>query len=81
MNIGRRCSSGCATWPDDDEYSVCPGCGEATQRFRGLTPLNREDAAARRLHAEFEYYYENEHVADTTPLTDDELRKMGINLD
>lgn len=81
MIVGRRCSSGCATWPDDDEYQVCPVCSESTQRFRGLTPLNAVDAKSRRLHAEFEHYYSTEHIADTTPLTDDDLREMGISLD
>lgn len=76
MTIGRRCSSGCATWPDDDQYEVCPICKEETRRFRDLTPLNHKDAKSRKLHAEFNDYYENEHVP---ALTDKERQEMDVS--
>lgn len=51
--IGRRCEVGCETWPDDDQYERCPGCGKPTRRYRNMTPL--DDSEARR--AAFEYFY------------------------
>jgi rRNA maturation endonuclease Nob1 len=54
--IGRRCAIGCETWPDDQKYSLCPTCGERTQRFRGVNPLSAEEAASLKSHADFEAY-------------------------
>lgn len=79
--IGRRCTTGCATWPDDDKYETCPVCNEQTVRFNGLTPLSHAEAEKRRKHAEFDQYYESEHVQDTTPLTASELRELHILAD
>lgn len=73
MEIGRRCKAGCATWPDLDEYLDCPVCEEPTRRFRGLTPLSESAATSRRKHAEFDRFYIEEWVPDTSPDDDDEL--------
>lgn len=80
MIVARRCSSGCAPWPDEEQYHVCPFCLENTTRYRGLTPLSHAEAESRRKHGEFERYYDS-HIPDLEPLTDDELREMGIDLD
>lgn len=58
MEPGRRCAFGCESWPDDDEYNVCPKCGSETSRYRNLNPLSEEEARSIKLHIEFEEYYE-----------------------
>lgn len=60
MAWGRRCSIGCATWPDDEQYEQCPECGTPTDRFSnaGRDLLDEEEARSRKLIAEFEDYYE-----------------------
>jgi hypothetical protein len=78
--IGRRCSMGCETWPDTDEYSLCPICDNDTKRFRGVEPLLDQVALSKKCHAEFQRYYKNQHIADTKPYTDAELSDMGIVL-
>lgn len=71
MALGRRCEAGCESWPDDPRYKVCPICGEATKRYRNLSPLDKSEA----LHAEFEAFYaawDDEHDPDRlTPVADD----------
>lgn len=44
MALGRRCDMGCESWPDSNEYRVCPLCGEPTTRFRNLQPLDEDEA-------------------------------------
>lgn len=54
MAIGRRCSMGCETWPDDEVYRVCPECGQDTKRYRGVTVSIEEPQAS---HRRFEAFY------------------------
>lgn len=54
MALGRRCELGCETWPDDNRYNKCPTCGEDTTRYKGVTPLEQDEAN----HAEFLAFYE-----------------------
>jgi hypothetical protein len=54
MALGRRCDSGCESWPDTEKYAKCPVCGEKTKRFSNLEPLTQKEANAR----EFELFYE-----------------------
>ena len=58
MALGRRCSAGCASWPDLVLYATCPLCGESTTRFSGLSVLDTDEALKMKRHAEFEHYYE-----------------------
>lgn len=58
MAFGRRCAIGCESWPDSDEYKVCPSCLEPTKRYRNLTPLTEDEGKFKKLHIEFEEYYE-----------------------
>lgn len=60
MAWGRRCTMGCATWPDEALYSKCPECGETTDRFRnaGDDLLDNDEAKSRLLRAQFLVYYE-----------------------
>lgn len=76
--IGRRCAIGCATWPDELKYAICPRCGEPTSRFRGMKPMSAPEARKMALREAFEHYYENEHVVDDSPLTPEELAKCGL---
>lgn len=66
--VGRRCPSGCETWPNDAEYAQCPICGDETKVFRGVEPLARSAARSKRLHVEFDAYYEarGDRVGDRT---------------
>lgn len=57
MALGRRCSIGCETWPDQVIYSCCPTCGEETKRYKNVTPLSEEEAQSILSHIEFERYY------------------------
>jgi hypothetical protein len=52
--IGRRCEIGCETWPDTDDYEICPVCSRPTRRFRNVSPMNESEAR----HAHFEAFYE-----------------------
>lgn len=54
MAWGRRCDLGCESWPDEDQYTVCPLCGDPAERFSNLEPLTPSEAKHRR----FEAYYE-----------------------
>lgn len=54
MALGRRCDTGCESWPDSDRYKTCPVCGEEATRFKNLQPLTQQEANQR----EFELYYE-----------------------
>jgi hypothetical protein len=78
--IGRRCVSACKTWPDYEEYGVCAVCLEPTRRFRGLTPITQDQAVTAVKHAEFDRFYAEEWVQDTTELTDEDLLEMGIDV-
>lgn len=49
MAIGRRCSIGCESWPDEGIYAKCPRCGETTTRYSGLEPLSHAEAKEIRL--------------------------------
>lgn len=57
MAWARRCDIGCETWPDDDDYDICPICGEETSRFSNGRPLDPDEARSIRLQVEFEGYY------------------------
>lgn len=44
QTFGRRCAMGCATWPDDERFKVCPACGQSTVKYRGVTPMDEDEA-------------------------------------
>jgi hypothetical protein len=52
--IGRRCAMGCETWPDDQQYALCPTCQERTRRCRNVQPLHPAEALSKKRHADFE---------------------------
>lgn len=58
MAWGRRCDTGCESWPDHDDYLVCPICGGETRRWRNLIPLSKDEADKEKARIEFEVYYE-----------------------
>lgn len=49
---------GCHTWPDTHEYTVCPACGESTDRFSNMAPLDPSEASSLRKLYAFEAFYE-----------------------
>lgn len=49
MAVGRRCTIGCETWPDEPLYVKCPICGEQTERYRDMEPLDSAEARAIRM--------------------------------
>lgn len=51
--VGRRCDTGCASWPDDVRYATCPICGDKTTRYSNVNPMTQQEAR----HAEFEVFY------------------------
>ena len=55
---GRRCDNGCESWPDDDQYNICPVCQEETSKYSNLIPLDPEEAVEIAVRASFERYYE-----------------------
>lgn len=59
--LGRRCELGCESWPDSNEYAVCPRCGGETTRFSNLQPLSEAEARSIKRHIEFNAYYEHQH--------------------
>lgn len=56
--ISRRCSICAINWPDTNDFKYCPACGEDTGRIRDIVPIDADDARSRKLHAEFERFYE-----------------------
>lgn len=85
MALGRRCSIGCETWPDDVLYARCPTCGEDTTRYKNVSPLDPDEARSLLLHAEFERYYEKRctrrGIPVEGPLPDaDEARRLVASL-
>lgn len=56
---GRRCDIGCESWPDSDEYDVCPCCGEETTRYSNVLPIDEDDAQALKATLFFEGFYED----------------------
>lgn len=44
MANGRRCETGCETWPDQNIFSTCPICNGATTRYRDMDPLDVDEA-------------------------------------
>jgi hypothetical protein len=78
-SVGRRCAMGCQPWPAEDDYAICPRCGEPTNLYRGLTPIPKRDALSLKRKAEFEHYYTHEHVMDADPLTDAENEALDLN--
>lgn len=69
---GRRCDVGCESWPDDDEYEVCPICGEDTTRYTNLTPISEDEAQTIKAYMFFEGYYED-HCASKNQSVDGAL--------
>jgi hypothetical protein len=65
MAMGRRCDTGCASWPDDPRYRQCPICGEFTTRYSNLQPLDDDEATQR----EFEAYYESYCARRSQPVS------------
>lgn len=57
MAQGRRCDTGCESWPDDDSYKRCPMCGDRTSRYSNLRPLDADEARSLKLTLEFESMY------------------------
>lgn len=64
---------GCATYPDELIYSMCPICGEQTDRFSnaGSDMLSKEEAELLLLKSEFEKYYERRCVRRGIPVDGD----------
>lgn len=58
MAWGRRCDNGCESWPDNEEFKVCPKCDEETKRFSNLQPLDLDEARSIKAHIDFDAYYE-----------------------
>lgn len=58
---------GCQTWPDSDDFKVCPQCGDATRRYRGVQPLSLEEAESVVKHIDFELYYDNWCARNNVP--------------
>lgn len=54
---GRRCDIGCESWPDSDDYNVCPVCGEETTRYGNVVPLSEQDARELRSAMLFKEFY------------------------
>jgi hypothetical protein len=80
IQFGRRCAMGCETWPDDDEYAICPTCRSETKRYKGVKPLSKKEARTLKRQAEFESYYATQHEPDLTPLTDEDCAALGITI-
>ena len=78
MAIGRRCDLGCETWPDDDQYKVCPECGQKTTRYKSVTPLTEEEAIPLRFEAFYKEW--DEKMPDTRLLMtpEESLRWDGL---
>jgi hypothetical protein len=57
MAVGRRCELGCESWPNKDLYKRCPECGQPTEVYRNLDPIDDEEAESRLLHAQFVLFY------------------------
>jgi len=71
---------GCETWPDSTAYDPCPACGEPTEQFSQVTPLDPEEARIKKLEYEFEEFYQNwdlQHDPDRLK-PDDELNKKYV---
>lgn len=67
--IARRCSLCAINWPDTDDYKMCPECldEDGTDRCRDVKPLSLDEAWSKKMHAEFERFYEiwdQEHDPD-----------------
>lgn len=83
MAEGRRCAIGCETWPDEPLYSKCCVCGEDTRKVRGnsVTPLDPDEAESKKLHYEFERYYERRcqrrGIPSDGPLPENYARALG----
>lgn len=51
----RRCSIGCESWPDHEDFKVCIVCGEPTRRVGNIKPTVDDEEAKRLLsEARFE---------------------------
>lgn len=57
---GRRCDLGCESWPADDEFELCPICGQPTTRYSNLYPLALDEALAIKLRLDFDDFYTHE---------------------
>jgi hypothetical protein len=58
MALGRRCDTGCESWPPDSEFVRCPQCGEPTTVYNNLQPLDLDEAISIKRHLDFEAKYE-----------------------
>lgn len=76
---GRRCSMGCASWPDHKDFYVCPSCGEPTTKYSNLYPLDLDEALSRKRHIDFEYFYENDWPAQR-PLFEARHPELAVDL-
>lgn len=57
MAWGRRCTMGCESWPDSNDYQRCPICLEETVRYANLFPLPADEARSMVNHMTFDVYY------------------------
>jgi hypothetical protein len=58
MAAGRRCDLGCESWPPDERFITCPVCGEPTENYTNLKPLELDEALSILNHQKFERFYE-----------------------
>jgi hypothetical protein len=91
MAWGRRCDIGCESWPDEVLYKTCPECGQPTERFSNLRPLDSDEALSILLHKQFETYYERRcarlgipadgPLPDTPDVIEDHLDSHAVSQD
>lgn len=72
----RRCSLCAINWPTKAEYIDCPVCEEKTSRMYNADPLDEEEAASLRKHAEFDRYYERREAARSGETVDKDISKL-----
>ena len=54
-----RCSICGTDWPLTGAYNECPECQEPTGHIGDGKPLSAQEAKSKKLHAEFERFYED----------------------
>lgn len=55
----RRCSLCLISWPNKDDFDICPQCEGATELFRNTRPeMSLAEAYDQKRHHDFERFYE-----------------------